>query len=138
MTMTRSFKQWVGRGLIGWVLLAQLAIAAYACPTLSQAPAQVQAVAVVQQDMAGMNCDQMAGPADQAAPNLCAEHCRFGQQQGAQPLPHPLPAMLVPLYVLAPALCETRMPASPSAVPPDEALAAAFPPHAILHCCLRT
>ncbi len=142
MTMTRSFKQWIGRGLIGLLLFAQLAVAAYACPALSQARADAAAAAVVQQqqhqDMAGMNCEQMAGPADEAAPNLCAEHCRFGQQQGAQPLPQPLPALLVSLYVLAPAPAETRMLASRPATPSDEALAAAFPSHAILHCCLRT
>ncbi|MGR4867839.1 hypothetical protein ACIPRI_03100 [Variovorax sp. LARHSF232] len=143
MTMTRSFKQWIGRGLIGLLLFAQLAVAAYACPALSQARADSTAAVVVRQqqqpqDMAGMNCEQMAGPADEAAPNLCAEHCRFGQQQGVQPLPQPLPALLVALYVLAPAPAETGMPDLRPATPSDEDLAAAFPPHAILHCCLRT
>ena len=137
MQMTRSFKHWIGLGLIGLLLFAQLAIAAYACPAPLRAPVEATVVHP-SQDMAGMNCEKMAGPADEAAPNLCAEHCRFGQQQGAQPLPQPLPALLVSLYVLAPTLAETRMPASRPVAPSQEALAAAFPPHAILHCCLRT
>ena len=136
MQMTRSFKQWVGRGLIGLLLFAQLAIAAYACPPQLQALAD--AAIAQQQEMPGVNCEQMAGPADDAAPNLCAEHCRFGEQLGAQPLPQPLPALMVSLYVLPPTPAETRMPVSWPATPSLEDLAEAFPPHAILHCCLRT
>lgn len=157
MTMTRTFKRLVGRGLIGLMLFAQLAIAAYACPALSTTGAQAQTIAATQtsvhqathgDNMAVMsadapgdrmlNCDQMAGPLDESAPNLCAEHCRFGQQSDQVHAPATPGVVLISLYVVTPTLPERLLPTGTSAAPSADALVAASPPHAILHCCLRT
>lgn len=155
MTMTRAFKRLVSAGLVGLILFAQLAIAAYACPALQSAGAGMQAVAaaaggdqvVRDNGMAATGadaglapmpgCDQMGGAPDEAAPNLCAEHCHFGQQGNQSQVPS-LPMMtLVSLYTVAatvpdeaslPVTVRTASLAMPAAVPI---------PHAILHCCIR-
>ena len=115
------------RIVIGAVLWAQLAIAAYACPGLSS-PAPAEA----------MPCEGMAMPMgstlDPAFPNLCAAHCHQGQQSDQVPS-LAVPAVLwVALYATPPAT-EPLMAPRPmaEAVHPR----AAPPPHAILHCCFR-
>ena len=77
MQMTRSFKHWIGLGLIGLLLFAQLAVASYACPGLS-GMASMPAGAAPGAAVAAMppGCDQI----DPNAANLCAEHCHYGQQ----------------------------------------------------------
>ena len=155
MTMTRAFKRLVSAGLVGLILFAQLAIAAYACPALQSSGARMQGLEaagggdqVVRDDgmattgndagLAAMpGCDQMAGAPDEAAPNLCAEHCHFGQQGNQSHVPA-LPVMtLVSLYTVAatvpdeaslPVTVRTASLATPAVVPI---------PHAILHCCIR-
>lgn len=155
MTMTRAFKRLVSAGLVGLMLFAQLAIAAYACPALQSSGARMQAVnaaaggdQVVRDDgMAAMaadaglaampGCDQMAGAPDEAAPNLCAEHCHFGQQGNQSQVPT-LPVMtLLSLYTVAATVPdEARLPVTVRTA--SLAIPAAVPiPHAILHCCIR-
>lgn len=157
MTMSRTFKRLVCRGLIGLMLFAQLAIAAYACPGLSTTGARAQTIAAAETSvhqaprndgMAAMsgdesgdrmaNCDQMAGQLDEASPNLCAEHCRFGQQSDQVHTPATPAVVLISLYFVTPTMPETLRPKGAAAAPSVDALAAASPPHAILHCCLRT
>jgi hypothetical protein len=122
---TRSLQRAVIRLLIGVLVFAQMTIAAYACPSLTNV-VTVNTVAVAMPD-----CEQV----DTDAAQLCLEHCRFGQQSADHsPSPAPLPALLTPLYSL---------PAAPDAaaglpLAPGAPLAAVDPPHAILHCCLRT
>ena len=127
----------VCRALIGVVLLAQLAVSAYACPGVSP--------------MAGMNlasgagaaaprhampdCEGMTATMDLAFAALCAAHCDHGQQSDhAATLAVPVP-LLTALYqtLRAPEPGVAPRPAAAS----TSALAAAFPPHAILHCCFR-
>lgn len=146
--MTRSFVRRVARGLVGVVLLAQLSIAAYACPAISSAlqmsrqatdigapmsePADAAALRMAAQARA---CDDMAGAMDPTSANLCAEHCKVGQQSDQASTVNVPAAALVALYAL---------PMAPQTAPPPRraaasmsALVAASPPHAILHCVYR-
>ena len=77
--MTRSWLRTVARGLVGVLLFAQMAIAAYACPALSSAgAAEMQMPASFAVPMP--DCNAVAGAMDPSAANLCAEHCKSGQQ----------------------------------------------------------
>jgi hypothetical protein len=145
----RSWVRAVARGLVGVVVMAQLAIAAYACPALSAATAANMAVsapkALSDEPSAGKagvpmadgaNCDDIAGGSmDPSAPNLCAEHCKYGQQSDqAQTITVPI-AVLTPLYAM-PLVPEAAPPPRPAAAMMS-ALVTASPPHAILHCVFR-
>lgn len=134
--MTRSFLRGLARGLIGVLLLAQLAVAAYACPGLAaKAPAAAMAPADAAADAQMPGCDDMVGAMDPEAPNLCAEHCKQGKQSDqASTLTVPV-AMLTALYTTAPALPGKATPRPAAAT--LSALVAASPPHAILHCVYR-
>ena len=131
MTITRALRKAICRALIGAILFAQLAIAAYACP-VQQNTMTVDFAAPASAATAGM-----LELVDDDAANLCVEHCRYGQQSAEQ---SPAPALSVAILNLL-----YEMPVSPGAaararppLPPKPSLAAVFPPHAILHCCLRT
>lgn len=139
MNMGRTFRRLVSAGLIGLMLFAQLAIAAYACPTPRSAGAQSQPTAVADAAMAAMpDCSQMAGAPDEAAPNLCAEHCRFGQQGNQSHVPV-LPAVtLVSLYTVAATAPEDAATLPVAVRTASLSLPVAVPiPHTILHCCIR-
>ena len=131
----------VCRALIGVVLLAQLAVSAYACPGVSSAAgmrmasgAGAGAVAVATSNPMP-DCEGMTAAMDPAFAALCAEHCHHGQQSDhAATLAVPAP-MLTALYQTPPAP-EPGVAPRPAAAS-TSALAAAFPPHAILHCCFR-
>lgn len=129
MTFTRALNHLIGRLLIGVVLFAQLAVAAYACPKLEARGNAEQAMAMMD-GCAGMDMSQ-----DDA--NLCVEHCKSGHQSNdTARLPvafTPVEALLyvLPDELLADADAGSTRPA------PDPLLAAAPPPHAILHCVWR-
>ena len=146
--MTRNFMRRVARGLVGAVLLAQLSIAAYACPGISaalQASRQATAIATPMAEPAATAvlrlathapaCDDMVGAMDPASANLCAEHCKYGQQSDKAPTVNVPAAALVALYD-TPAVPELVQPPRPAAALMS-ALVAASPPHAILHCVYR-
>jgi len=147
--MTRSFLKAVARGLIGVVLMTQMMIAAYACPALSQPSAanmqmpasggsvDEQSAANADMPMAqASNCDDMASAMDDpAAPNLCAEHCKYGQQSDHAPTLNAPAVALTALYAMPP-VPVTAPPPRPAAATLS-ALVAASPPHAILHCVHR-
>ncbi len=146
--MTRSLMHLIARGLIGVLLFAQLAIAAYACPALSSGAMDTAPSASMQMasdastaveasvDASTPPCGDMLGMTDAGSPNLCAEHCKFGQQSDhASTLTVPV-ALLSPL-LLTPWAPETTQPPRPAAASLS-ALVAASPPHAILHCVYRT
>ena len=158
--MKRSFVRGLARLLAGVLFLAQLTVAAYACPGLSSAIAasarmgqmqpmtQLLAAAAPQveassdPDAAAMaaqmpNCSDMAGAMDPDSANLCAEHCKYGQHSDHAP------TLTVPAVILN-ALYTT--PVVPLALLPGCAAAltgamgapmAVSPPHAILHCVFR-
>lgn len=148
--MTRSVVRRVARWMVGVVLLAQMSIAAYACPGIASALQRIpQATAVGSMPMAepadtaavpvsapAPPCDDMTGAMDPAAPNLCAEHCRYGQQSDqASTVNVPVAAALVALYA-TPVVREPVPPPRPAAAL-TSALVAASPPRAILHCVFR-
>jgi hypothetical protein len=145
----------VCRVLIGAVLIAQMAVSAYACPGLSPGasmnasmnaamnPPMPSAASIdsaanapaVSNDRHAGDCAGMAGPMDPEFTNLCAEHCRQGQQSDQA-------ATLSVPAVLLTALYTTPLAPEPAAAPrtaanTTSALAAAAPPLAILHCCFR-
>ena len=146
--MTRRFLRTVCRGLIGALLFAQMAIAAYACPGLSSAVAMKMQMSSTGASDGGLddgsmapegdqavNCEDMAGAMGPSYANLCAEHCHYGQQSDhASTLTVPA-ALLTALYI-APLAPEPAV-APRSAAAATSALGAAFPPHTILHCCFR-
>ena len=134
--MKRSFLQTVCRTLVGVVLLAQLSIAAYACPLLSAAMKRgSQTATTATAATPAMDCAEMAGAMDAALPNLCAAHCHYGEQSDqASTLAVPM-AVLTARYLTP--LAPVPLAAARSLAAAPSALAAAFPPHAILHCCLR-
>ena len=143
--------------LIGVLLFAQLAVAGYACPSLSGmdsmlmskslphsgvAPAMLTAAvdATPELQPSGMppGCDQI----DPDAANLCAEHCRQGQQSvDTSPAPVPAPALSAGILTcLYPVSIEPlhSLGSGRSFPAPDASVdAAPEPPHAILHCVFR-
>lgn len=129
MALTRALSKQVCRALIGVLLFAQLAVASYACPEVSTMPAMASSDAVAMSP----DCDQI----DRDAANLCAEHCRHGQQSvDTAPLPGvamPAPALL---YLL-PLEPEPSLGSARAFPAPDPVLAVRPPPHAILHCVYR-
>lgn len=149
--MTRALRRIASRALIGVMLFAQLAVAAYACAGLESAakPAWPMSSVAAQDDrvapgeaMTDMaadgrlaGCDQMPGLLDPAAPNLCAEHCRYGQQSDQTATPTVPVVVLSSLYTV-PAVPEVPPPPRPSAAS-DSSRAAAATPLAILHCRFR-
>lgn len=138
--MTRGFLRSVCRALIGVVLLAQMTVAAYACPGLASGSkmngvmdSATPTDAAIDQQAA--DCAGMAGPIDPELANLCAEHCRHGQQSDrAATLTVPA-ALLSPLYMAAPAPAPALAPRP--AADTVSARTAASPPLAIRHCCFR-
>ena len=135
MSSTRAWRQSISRLLIGALLLAQFAVASYACPGLNVPGSVASGHAVeVQPKAMPPGCDQM----DPGSANLCAEHCRAGQQSadtaavgivGVGVAAHlysvPMDALLGP--------GSGRLQIAPGA----RVDAAPEPPHAILHCVFR-
>lgn len=133
MTMTRAFKHWVCRLMLGVFLLAQMSVAAYACP--SNMASDNEPVGAMTAMDAMVDCDQMAGHLDKANPGLCAEHCHPTQQSDHTQVPT-VPAMsMISLYTVAPTVDAS----GPDGLTPtaDSRLHAVPPPLSILHCCFR-
>jgi hypothetical protein len=141
--LTRATVRRVAAGLAGVLLCAQMAIAAYACPGLALVTAAdaeaatASAAPAVSAPMA--NCDGMNGATgsalDPAAPNLCAEHCKYGQQSDQAGTLSVQAAVLTALYAVQPV--PVASPAPRPAAATLCALVAASPPHAIAHCVYR-
>jgi hypothetical protein len=136
--MTRHFLRSMCKLLAEMVLMAQLAVSAHACPGM-----QLPAAASMGSDQNGggaavqsmPGCADMQGAMDPSFANLCAEHCKHGQQSDQAP------TLILPATLLT-ALYTTPPAPEPDAVPRPAAeaaaaLVAASPPHAILHCCFR-
>ena len=149
--MTRQFLRSVAGILIGVLLFAQTAIAAYVCPGISvSANTQMPST-----KLAETSSNDVAMPVaiDRAAPcasrgdgiapvamdpqnaNLCAEHCKVGQQSD-QAFTLTVPAALLMALYYAPLVPTPTAGLRPAAATPS-ALVAASPPHTILHCCFR-
>lgn len=138
--MTRGFLRSVCRALIGVVLLAQMAVAAYACPGLASGSKMngvmdLATPADTAMDQQAADCAGMAGPMDPEFANLCAEHCRHGQQSDQAATLTVPSALLNALYTTPPAP-EPAVALRPAA-DTVSARAAASPTLAIRHCCFR-
>lgn len=137
---------WIAGFLLLVFLSVQLAAAAYACSAGTRTDAPRQEVMGAMEDMA--SCAEMAGmsatidPVDQDAGHFngekafCMGHCQADTKHADQPAPQVFAfiPVLVGVIVEPPALVPApffmqRANAQPRAPPP---------PHAILHCCLRT
>lgn len=128
MTFTRALSKQICRVLVGVLLFAQFAVASYACPGLSRMQAMTSESAAMPP-----GCDQV----DQDAANLCAEHCRYGQQS-ADTASAPVVAAPVPSLLYFLTLETESLAGSARALPAsDPVLVVRPPPHAILHCVYR-
>lgn len=133
MRLSRTLNQLICRVLVGVFLFAQLAVSGYACPVPGQPASQTVEMQSAQTGAMPADCDQI----DQKAPNLCAEHCKVGQQShDTAPLPVVMAPALSLLYVLPGEAQAIEAAAAPHASS-DPLLAATPPPHAILHCVFR-
>lgn len=133
--MTRATLRSIAAIVAAVLLLAQLTVAAYACPWTS---ATARAAAVDAQDAQNPTpgCAEPMAVLDPAAPNLCAEHGKFGQQSSGTSVPGAPPLLLTALYQVAPLPPRATPPPHPAAAS-ISALAATSPPHAIAHCVMR-
>ena len=108
------------------LLFAQWSVAAYACPSQAAPAADV---------MMASDCEGMASTLDPAYPNLCAEHCQFGEQSDQLRIPTVPTVAMISLYVVP--LVSTLAESSQLTIVSSGLLAARPPPHTILHCCFR-
>lgn len=152
--MKLALKRLVCCVLIGVLVSAQVAVAAYACPELGQSIASAAAmragitseaaehVAAGMEDQVpltrpGLDSNPCGNGLDPVLPNLCLAHCQLGQQSADhQPAPVAGPALLNPLYTI-PAWNWAPVDGARRAVSLGSPANAGAPPLAILHCCLR-
>ena len=133
--MRRRVARAIACMLTGALLLAQAAVASYACPSMN---GDERVVSASESPVPSSEEDATMdlGALDVNAPSLCAEHCKAGQQTDrtatvALPLAVPVLLYLAPAPPLALLRCPPRLTWS-------SAMVAAAPPHAILHCVRRT
>lgn len=119
--------------MIAAILFAQIAVSAYACPSLLKS--SVESAAVVSADSMLIDCEQMSGMLDPEAPSLCSAHSH-SHEQSANHADSPVlpPALFAVLYWLVAQTPVERVGKTPAASVFHAALP---PPHAILHCCFR-
>lgn len=72
MRLSRNLRKWLTACTLGFMLLAQQSVAAYACPTSLQDMAEAAA--------AMPDCED-----DAAVSALCLEHCKSGSEAAGQP-----------------------------------------------------
>lgn len=139
--LPRTTSRFLARFLVGVLLFAQLAVAAYACQGIPNGSTSGPAHSAVMGmgDVAAVQTSGMEpllGGTDSEFPNLCLGHCQFGQQNAGSTSTATVPvALLTSLYTL-PSMEQSAGLARPIATasgPPS----LADPPHAILHCCFR-
>jgi hypothetical protein len=136
--LPRILRKAIGRLLIGVLLCAHFAVASHACPGMSAMASMGESAA----------SEMLAGPAEAAThggtigqdgPNLCAAHCRQGEQS-ADTAQVPAVHAAIPMFLYArPVEAVNRVGSGrvPLARAADPAAPPA-PPHAILHCVFRT
>jgi hypothetical protein len=136
MPPAKALRRRIASILAAVVLFAQLATAAYACPTpAASAPMRTPG-------MAGMPCEQMmAGQAalDAEQPALCFQHCQADTGQPPFDLAQAGAAFtpaLVLLFALAPA---SRAAHDAPVWSAQRSIRERAPPapHSLLHCCYR-
>ena len=131
MRLSRALHQAIARLLIGVLLFAQFAVTGHAC-------AHMAGMAAMSSADSAVAVAPGSDPTGQDAPNLCAEHCSYGQQS-ADTATGPVVRPTIPtlLYAL-PAEPAHRLGSCRSHPASEAGLAVAqAPPHAILHCVFR-
>jgi len=135
---TLAHRRSICRLLIGILVSTQLAIAAFACsgkPGVGMVEPPAATVVAMASDSVAPAATKGDGM-DSTLPNLCVAHCQYGQQSvDTIAQPSVAVALLTTLYTLPP-FGEATTLAGPLAAS-THLHAAADPPHAILHCCLR-
>jgi hypothetical protein len=113
------------------MLFMQLAVAAYACPTVGATQGEPRAEMRVHADMQG------CGGVDTAQPALCHAHVHADKQSLDKPqLPDVQPFIATALLL---AIADIGIHALSAEPQPDNRLLvrATAPPHSIQHCCFR-
>lgn len=131
--MFRSYRRCVAHLLAGALVFSQLAVAAYACPKMSASTTATASTA----ELGAANSPSNPGPCegmDPAAPNLCYEHCHFGQQTRDHPEPPTVPPAALAVRAIFPPDPSATLRRTSADAPWR---ASASPPLAILHCCFR-
>jgi len=131
----RTLRRWLSVWLVLAILFTQIAVAAYACPSM-RGEAQADA------ERAGMPCAEMMGAGlalDAEQPGLCLQHCQFGSNQQPADSQPPLGAaapVLLPLFRVTPSVATSSLRAAWSG---HERARQRVPRTAssILHCCYR-
>jgi hypothetical protein len=117
------------------LLFAQLAVAAHACPVDAEGLVK-HAPSAATVGAASPDCHESSDATDATLANLCAEHCKQGDQSERAHFTLAVPpALLNPLYA-TPSVAPTVVPAR-QARAWLSVLVAASPPHSIAHCVLR-
>jgi hypothetical protein len=103
---SKTFKRLIARAAVTAVMFAQLAVAAYACPTIDGPASAIAAANAEAMHAAMLGCEMGKGDSNL---NLCLEHCQAGDQS-VQTLPHiPVPplAAVPALSIVEPVLAQT-------------------------------
>lgn len=145
--MSRQLNRMVCRVFVAALLFAQFAVAAHACQMMLRGPGQAQpatanavltgggtpALEAVDDTLNPTPCVHAAPALDAGSPNLCLEHCSYGEQSN-QSSTLTVPAMaMISLYGVQP--LRGDLPQIRAAAASTDSLLAASPPHSILHCC---
>ena len=141
MSTHRTATRFIARLLLGLLVTAQFASAAYACSQMTVGSMGVQGYGAVAgaNALAGMPVDVWpteSGSMDLAEANHCLTHCQFGKQDAdSASVPTPMVTLLAGDTTL-PSMARlaghaTALTMTNRSPPPAD------PPHAILHCCLR-
>lgn len=115
------------------VLFAQLAVAAYACPSMQveQAMAMTSMAPVESGDHMMPDCEEM----DIEQPALCHAHAQIGNQSLDKPeLPNVSPSVAI---LLIPEVRNMHVVYRPVAITADAIRPVSVPPLSIQHCCFR-
>lgn len=118
------------------VLFMQLAVAAYACPSLVEGKTVAYSMASKSaMDHAGMvGCE---GTVDLEQPSLCFEHSQFGDQSSGKPeLPSPPPSLAAIVMTVVRAIDVPVRPPS-NFIASSHLMRGSTPPLTIQNCCFR-
>jgi hypothetical protein len=111
------------------ILFSQLAVAAYACPNMAPAMAQME------EGVEAMPC--CAEP-DPEAPQLCWQHYQAGKQSADRPDAPTVSAVVAILHVMPAPPLATPPAAAPGTFHPPALERRVEPPASIRNCCFRT
>ncbi len=118
---SQTFRRLIAKIAVAAVMFAQLAIAAYACPTIDGPAGVIAAAASAEAMQAAMpGCDMRSSNSN---PNLCLQHCQAGDQavQTLPPVAVPAFAAVSTLTIFEPVVAQAA---------PGIALLSAWPHHA--------